>query len=81
MILKAVTFAMAVFFISRNKKRQETYKGVCVCNEVLFFDYGSYMCRVARMILAYVFAVKCAIALLLISRRKKMQEGIRTSVF
>ena len=39
------------------------------------------MLCVACMILAYAFAVQIAIALLLISRSKKMQEIIRTCVF
>ena len=38
------------------------------------------MLCVACMILAYVFAVKIAIALLLMSRSKKMPESIRTRV-
>ena len=46
----------------------------------VFFDYGLYMFCVACMILAYVCAVNVAIALLLISRSKNMQESIRTCV-
>ena len=39
------------------------------------------MLCVTCMILAYAFATKCATALVLISKSKKMQEGIRTGVF
>ena len=38
------------------------------------------MLCVARMILAYVFAVNIAVALLLMSRSKQMQESMRTRV-
>ena len=79
-MLKAVTCAAAVFSISRKMNMHDMYKDFCVCNEVVF-DYGIYMLCVACMILACVLAATFAIAVLLISRSQKMQEGIRTCVF
>ena len=79
-MLKAVTFAMAVFFMSRNKKCKKRIRTCVFVTRFVFFDYGLYMFCVACMILAYAFAVQIAIALLLISRGKKMQKSKRTCV-
>ena len=50
-----------------------------MCNDV-FFDYGLCMVSVACMLLAFVFGVQFAIALLLMFKSKNMQERIRLFV-
>ena len=76
-------FAIALLFMSRNKKMQHNNKcnDVCVFSPGFIFEYGLYMCCVACVICASDVAGKCAIALLFISRRKNMQESIRRYVF
>ena len=64
------TFAIVLLLISTSQKKQEQNK-VCFI-EVCVFKYGLYMFCVAWMIVAYDCAVKCAIALLLISRKTEM---------
>ena len=55
------------------------YGRVCF-NEVRFFEYGLYMFCVACMRFAHGFAVQFAIALLLMSRNKKLQEKVRMCI-
>ena len=80
----ALQIAIALLLVSRSKKMQESIR-TCVFERGVIFQiwivYGLYMCCVTCVILAYVFGVNCAIALLLISRSKKMQESIMTCVF
>ena len=76
----AVNVAIALLLIFRRKDMQESIRTCVCCFEVCFFEYGLYMCCVACMIVACVYPAKCAIALLLISKSKKMQESIRTCV-
>ena len=58
---------------------QETYKDVCVCNEVCFSTMD-YVCFVSMYDIGICLCCRSCDIPLLISRRKKMQEGPRTCV-
>ena len=70
-----VKCAVALLLISRSKKMQGRIR-TCVCfiEVSCVFKYGLYMFCVACMRFAHAFAVRFAIALLLTSRKNKMQE-------
>ena len=59
---------------------QESIRTCLLLNEASCFKCGLYMFCVACMKCAHDSAIKCAMALLFISTRKKMQESIRTCV-
>ena len=49
---------------------------MCVERGVFFFEYGLYMFCVACLICADEFGVQFALALLFMSKKAKMQQGI-----